>query len=186
MLATLQVEDDIQIAQAKAATLAAMNSSTEVERLKKESAAIALKKAAEDAAGGDTIGEALENHLDKKFVSRKTLMSLLKSMSNDKQPKSSKVKHSTAKKTPKGQGQQNARQQQPHQSANRQLHWSPPTWTPPTQRNSHKKRGRDTNSSGAGPSQGGNNRSRGNPYHEPRNNQSRHHQNDKNGRARRY
>ena len=65
MLATLHVEEEIQIAQAKAATLAAMNSSSEVESLKKESATIALKKAAEDAAGGDSIGEALENHLDK-------------------------------------------------------------------------------------------------------------------------
>ena len=188
MLATLSVENEIEIAQAKAATLAAMNSSSEVERLKKESAAIALKKAAEDAAGGDTIGEALESHLDKKFVSRKTLMTLLKSMSNNNQPKTTKVKNTY--KPSKGQGQQNARQQQHHQNTNRQLQWSPPGRTPSNHSNSnsnssHKKRGRDNNSKGAGPSQGGNNRNRDNRYNDNRNNQGRHHQNDRNGRGNR-
>ena len=68
IIPTLHVKSEIVIAQAIAATLAAMNSSTKVERLKNESTATALQKAQEDTAGGETIGEALESHLDKKCL----------------------------------------------------------------------------------------------------------------------
>ena len=112
MLAMLHVESEIGLAQAQAATLAAMDSATEVEKLQKESAAIALQKSKEDAVGGDTIREALETHLNKKFVLRKSLMKLLALMSSDKQPKNKALKLKSNKGL-KGQGQQIVQQQQP-------------------------------------------------------------------------
>ena len=171
MLGTLHVESEIELAQAQAATLAAMNSVSEVERLKKESAAVALQKAKEDAAGGETIGEALETYLDKKIVSRKSLMKLLASMSNDNQPKKKNLKVKTNKGL-KGQDQQIAQQQQSPKNTNRQLAWSPPgnarrspgqvTLTSPQKRGSESR--------DAGSSQRNQNRPRGNPY------QGNHHQ----------
>ena len=166
MIGTIYIESEIELAQAQAATLAAMNSVTEVEKLKKESAAVALQKAKEDAAGGETIGEALDTHLDKKFVSRKSLMKLLASMSSDNQPKKKSLKVKS-NKGPKGQGQQIAQQQQSPKNTNRQLAWSPPgnARRPPghVTPNSQRKRGCDSRDAGC--SQGNQNRSRGNPYH---------------------
>ena len=105
MLATLHVESEIEIAQAQAVTLSAMNSATEVERLKKESDVITLQKAKEDTVGGETIREALENHLNKKFVSRKSLMKLLASILSDNQHKNKNSLKVGSNKRLTGQGQ---------------------------------------------------------------------------------
>ena len=105
MLATLHVESEIEIAQAQAVTLSAMNSATEVERLKKESDVITLQKAKEDIVEGETIREALENHLNKKFVSRKSLMKLLASILSDNQHKNKNSLKVGSNKRLTGQGQ---------------------------------------------------------------------------------
>ena len=81
---------------------AAMKHSHAIEKIKKESAATAALKAAEDAAGETQIGAALNEHLSNKYVSLKSLSAVLKGMGYDKQ---TKVKSNPAGK---GKGRQNA------------------------------------------------------------------------------
>ena len=139
MRATIDIETEIEAEQTKAAMEAAMKESDEIEKIKKESAAVAALKAAQDAAGGTDVGTALSEHLSKNYVSTKNLHVLLAGMGYDRQPKpvsASKGKGRQKSLTAqKGNGSERKRETHsggrggrlsPKGKTARKLQWSPP------------------------------------------------------------